>query len=237
VQYARGRYVAFLDSDDLWMDGKLETMLPALERNPEASLAFSNYSTFSHTRTESETSSLGFAPSLKQLMEEFLPPILTSTWIVRRSVFERSGGFSKAFIGGQGFEDSWMLLRLRELGEFIYIPQVLSRYRIDARRENADRYGRALKVFVRLARERYGKHAKALIRNAKNLQCRFLLSKLAHQLDRGERGKALLTLSRIAKVRPAFFFTAQFTERLTLPQNAARLAHLMTFSKCRRDCV
>ena len=36
VQAARGRYIAFLDSDDEWLPGKLRTQLDALEGRPEA---------------------------------------------------------------------------------------------------------------------------------------------------------------------------------------------------------
>jgi hypothetical protein len=157
-----------------------------------------------------------------------------STWVLPRELFERSGGFCSAFKGGQGFEDSWLLLILRELGEFVYVPAALTRYRIDEHAENADKYGHALATFIALAKERYGRGGNALVRNAKNLQCRFLLSKLAHQMDRGERGGALLSLARIAWLRPAYFFDSQFTERLRLAQNTSRLWQMATGYR-RRD--
>jgi glycosyltransferase involved in cell wall biosynthesis len=226
VAHARGKYIAFLDSDDLWLPGKLDRMVAELERYPSASLAFSEYSTFSDGGGEFGDSSLGHSPSIQEMMETSLPPILTSTWVLLKKTFERSGGFCREFSGGQGFEDSWLLLILRELGEFVYIPEVFTRYRINETCENADKYGRALATFVSLARARYGRKGKALVRNAKNLQCRFLLSKLAHQMDRGERLAAFWTLARISSLRPAYFVGPEFVGRLRLRQNTTRLLQL-----------
>jgi len=39
---ARGKYVAFLDSDDFWMPNKLELQLKLLEKNPEVGIVFSD---------------------------------------------------------------------------------------------------------------------------------------------------------------------------------------------------
>jgi glycosyltransferase involved in cell wall biosynthesis len=228
---ARGQYIAFLDSDDLWLPGKLKRMVAEIEQNPGASLAFSEYSSFTDSGVECGNSSLGHAPSMRELMETSLPPILTSTWVLAKEKFERSGGFCRDFRGGQGFEDSWLLLILRELGEFVYIPKVLTRYRIHENVENADKYDHALSTFTSLARARYGRKGKALVRNAKNLQCRFLRSKVAHQIDRGERLAAFLSLVRIARLRPAYFLDREFIGRLRLGQNAKRALHLVSGHK------
>jgi glycosyltransferase involved in cell wall biosynthesis len=38
-----GRHLAFVDSVNIWLPGKLKTMVAARERNPLANLAFSQY--------------------------------------------------------------------------------------------------------------------------------------------------------------------------------------------------
>ena len=40
ITYSKGNYIAFLDSDDLWLPNKLERQLSFLKKNPQASFIF-----------------------------------------------------------------------------------------------------------------------------------------------------------------------------------------------------
>ena len=227
-----GRYLAFLDSDDIWLPGKLKTMVIALERNPLASLAFSDYTVIDDDGAECGESAFGDARVLEQLMSErplpvysFPTGILPSTWMIPRQVFDRSGGFREEF-PGQGCEDAWMLVLLRELGEFEYIPERLILHRAGDPIRNPDKYAPSLSTFILLVKARYGAGGGRLIRNAKNLQCRMMLSKVAHQMNNGDRLGSILTLAGIARLRPAYFLGSEFRGRVFLPQNTKRLRDL-----------
>jgi len=232
VAHSVGKYIAFLDSDDLWLPGKLALMIAALERNPQASLAFSEYSLVDENCIEYRKSCFGEEAAVRELLKKRPVPfsllaefIYPSTWVVPRETFERTGGFSEAF-KGPGYEDSWMLLMLRELGDFVYIPERLVLYRVAHPAESADKYGPGVSVFIDLMKKRYGRHAKVMIRGAKKGQCRSLLSKVAYQMNRHDRLGALHTLLRIAALQPAYFFTSEFIARLRLPQNRQRIRDL-----------
>jgi len=229
VAHATGKYLAFLDADDLWLPGKLAIMTAALERNPAASLAFSEYGIIDENGTEHGQSAIGEEPWMRGRLDGRPFPIcslefgiLPSTWVVPRSFLERSGGFSEAFKGA-GYEDLWVPLLLRELGEFVYVPEKLTLYRAGYR---FDKYLLELPVFVRLVRGRYGRKAKGLIRLAKNGQCRAQLSNMAHQMNCGDRIGAMHSLIRIAKLRPTYFLSSEFIGRLFLLQNLKRVRDL-----------
>ena len=239
VVHSTGKYLAFLDSDDLWLPGKLAIMIGALERNPGASLAFSEYGLIDKNGREYQESSLGDDPSIRELLKErrpellkerpfplhsFRPFIYPSTWVVPRTVIEHTGGFYEAF--KLGYEDSWMLLLLRELGEFVYVPDRLTLYRLPEHVEIIDKYFSGLSTFVKLVKKRYGHKGKALIRSVKNSDCRALLSAIAEQIDRGDRLGAMSSLVSIAKVHPAYLLRSEFIGRLLLSQNLRRLRRL-----------
>ena len=43
IEQARGRYIAFLDSDDAWLPGKLERQIAMFEKYEDMAICFSNY--------------------------------------------------------------------------------------------------------------------------------------------------------------------------------------------------
>jgi hypothetical protein len=202
-------------------------MLQALEQQPLASLAFSEYSLFDNNGEHCGSSSIGHAPSMEEMLTRPLLPIIPSSLIIPRKMFEQVGGFSEVFTGAGAGEEWCILLLLRELGEFVYVPDKLTLYRAGESGNRADKYGANLPRFVALVKERYGVSGKALIRNAKNLHCRLMLSKMAHQMNHGDRSGAVRTLVRIAAVRPAYLLSSEFTERLVLPHNIKRLGELV----------
>jgi glycosyltransferase involved in cell wall biosynthesis len=227
VRYSTSKYIAFLDADDTWLPHKLKAMVAELERNPFATLAFSESRYIDNQGVNCGESFLGHAPSMDELLIPRPFPILPSTWVLTRQVFESVGGFSEAFGRAQGFEDTWMLFLFRELGEFVYLPECLTIYRVQGYIAG-DRYAPGLLVFVSLLKERYGRKGRRWARYAKHSQCRDLLSKIAHQMNDRNRLGALRTVALIFRLWPTYFIGRQFLRRLLAPQNARRLREMIS---------
>jgi glycosyltransferase involved in cell wall biosynthesis len=141
VAAARGKFIAFLDADDIWPKGKLEPQIELLKRNPTAALVFGDCLQFDENGPRLETlfraSRLG---ALEWGDTEILPQayhrliednfITTGSVIVRRSAFLAIGGFDESL---RLVEDLDLWLRISAKWPIAWCAQVcLLRRRHDA---------------------------------------------------------------------------------------------------------
>lgn len=131
IAHAKGHYIAFLDSDDLWLPTKLEKQIMLMEGNPDLGLVYCDMILFdSYTaRDVSRHSQLatphrGRVPLRDILVQNF---ISSPTPLVRRQVFEQVGGFDTTLVPCEDW-DMW----IRVVARFTidYIPEPLARYRL-----------------------------------------------------------------------------------------------------------
>jgi len=124
-------YVAFLDSDDEWLPDKLSVQTEILESNPDVGLVCSN--AFLTEGNDPKQRELYLKPGqgksgriLKELIRDNF--IITSTVLMRRDTFERSGGFCED-PELQAVEDYDLWLRLDPRSAIHYVPDPLAVYR------------------------------------------------------------------------------------------------------------
>ena len=122
IAASSGSLLAFLDSDDLWLPGKLDAQVGLLERNPHLGYCFCRIWNFLEP---------GCAVPLwvkSEDLECVSVHYLVTTMVIRREVFDRIGGFDTAFAWG---EDSEWMLRAKVAGiAYTIVPEVYLRRRI-----------------------------------------------------------------------------------------------------------
>lgn len=123
---SNGEYLAFLDSDDVWLPGKLEHQVAQLEAHPEAGLCYGP-SEYWHSWDQASTTP-DSAPPVAPAGLVYLPPVLfanshpfggyaapcPSSFLLRRGAFELAAGFVEAFNPAtyQLYEDTAFLSKL-----------------------------------------------------------------------------------------------------------------------------
>ncbi len=118
IRLARGRFVTFIDSDDVWLPRRLESFKRAIDSRPEAGFWFSNAyvlregriigTVFDPARALSE----GRVPGWWAVGDAYLP-YLTTNLAVRREAFEQTGYFREDM---RVLEDTELYARMLRAG-------------------------------------------------------------------------------------------------------------------------
>jgi glycosyltransferase involved in cell wall biosynthesis len=221
AQAGTGEYLAFLDSDDLWLPHKLAESVKALSANQFAVLAFSDCIALREDGRQETLWRSGRAPCLEEMMKGGWP-ILPSAVVMRRAAFESCGGFSEEF-RYPGGEDPLMWWMARERGEFVYLPEPLAIYRTPPLQLLADKYAAGAPVFVRYVRQRYPAKARMIKRQVYAERSAYLLAKACHQFDSGDHAGAGQSLLLALWASPAHIFRRGVIRRLLRRRNLSRI--------------
>ena len=166
IRAAKGKWIAFLDSDDEWLPGKLEQQVKDVSQYPDAVLSCSNISFEGKTGMVS----IDFLKTCRNFVShqvEFIQEPLfksyafTSTVLARRDAIHEVGLFDEEL---SIHEDSDLFYRLSLLGGFTVNPAILARaYRrdepvdvnlsIQALNDSVKNYKSLIKIFQKLLNE------------------------------------------------------------------------------------
>jgi glycosyltransferase involved in cell wall biosynthesis len=132
IELSQGEYIAFLDSDDMWLPQKLELQLAAIENAPLAGVVYSDlyyYDNTTCTTTGTFLQKRRRPPPRGKVLGEFIEYFFghPSTLLVRKNVFAQVGMFDETL---HNCEDDDMLFRMASYCEFEVVPVPLVMYRM-----------------------------------------------------------------------------------------------------------
>ena len=171
IDAAEGRWVAFLDADDVWLPGGLEARWQVVQSEPDAewigadlrlwhedgTLAGDGYFQAGDLSGQllSEAYRTGGVFRMRRPVKEFLRSALawTGTVMVKRDLIRHLGGFDPNL---QQAQDLHMWIRLSLVSDFFFVPRIVALYRQHAaslthRGESPERW--SIAAYRRLLRD------------------------------------------------------------------------------------
>ena len=140
IKLAKGRYIAFLDDDDLWLPNKLEKQIACLESHPNIGLVYSDMFCFDENGTFPDTwSQVNPTPPVQELwilfVRNFIP---IPSVVVRRECLDAVGEFDSTTVPCEDY-DMW--LRIIEKFPVYFLNEPLVHYRRspDSQQKNEER--------------------------------------------------------------------------------------------------
>ena len=128
IKHINSNYITFLDADDLWTSDKLAAQYQALQKNPQAGVAYSWTNCIDENgnflRKTSDVNWNGDVYS-KLLFIDFI--CSGSNVMIRKDAFLSVNGFDEELTNSQ---DADMWLRLSAITDFICVPKVQILYKI-----------------------------------------------------------------------------------------------------------
>lgn len=120
--HGTGEFLAFLDADDLWTEGRLSAMLAAFTVDPSLQVVFGYVEQFISPELDEASRQKLICPTEPQ------PGYHPGGMVIRRSAFMKLGGFNDRWKRGE-VVDWYARIREHQLHECL-IPQVVFRRRL-----------------------------------------------------------------------------------------------------------
>lgn len=147
ARVARGEYIAYLDSDDLWLPDKLALQVQVLDQRRDAAMVYALASYYDGQRERGV-----HGPKVARVPESIFELLLlhgnfiqTSSVLIRREICEQLGGFDEAE-ALRASEDLDLWLRVAHRYPVLFVPRVLTRYRLHAGNLSRDQREMVAKV-------------------------------------------------------------------------------------------
>jgi glycosyltransferase involved in cell wall biosynthesis len=126
IKQARGKYIGFLDQDDLWLSNKLEVQIAVLEQDESIALVHSRQDFIDSQGNKIDydwvTGVSGYC--FEDMFKKNRIAVLTV--LIRKTIFDEIGLFNEKFSGA---DDYHMWLRVTIKHPISYIDQALAFYR------------------------------------------------------------------------------------------------------------
>lgn len=205
LRLARGEWVAFFDSDDLWLPEKLEWQLRRVAAQPTCRWSYTRYSFIDTNGTSlPERSNLLPLPVSGHILEPLLKFEVSTavpTMLVQRSLIEEIGGFDATMLFLSDYD---FILRLAARSEVCALSETLALVRehpgrTTAHLRPADLYADQEHSFRKAAAAATNRKLRALCLR----QCAVQLARQAASLSReGSHGAAFAALARAVRITP-----------------------------------
>lgn len=131
IQQCSGEYLAFLDSDDLWLPNKLSKQMLIFQKNPQVGLIYGDCEFFGDNKLKGKKIHSLTKPKRGLIYHDLFfnsnkNYIPAPTVIITKKAWQKAGGFDENLTANDDY-DLW--LRISKLFAIDYVEDVIAKYR------------------------------------------------------------------------------------------------------------